>query len=131
VTDVLHTLLGRVPTRTPATITGWRVVALPQRVYPALIPAADTDQVAGLVLTGLTPAEWALVDAFEDPDYDLLPVNPDDGAAALAYVWRDTATATERPWSLDGFIDTDLTGYLRNCRTWRDRHTATNTSNGR
>jgi hypothetical protein len=127
VPDVLRTLLGRVPARTPAILTGWQVVALPHRVYPGLVPAGDGDHVAGQLLTDLTPAEWLLIDAYEDPDYDLRPVTVRDAPPTSAYVWRDLSTATRQPWSLTGFIDSDLPSYLDHCRNWRDRDNGTPT----
>ncbi|WP_352231338.1 gamma-glutamylcyclotransferase family protein [Actinomadura sp. NBRC 104412] len=50
--EVLFTLIDRVPDHEPATAEGWRVVTLPERVYPGLIPGQDTAR--GYLLTGLT-----------------------------------------------------------------------------
>ncbi len=47
---------------------GFRVVAYPGRIYPALVraPGAAAD---GLLLTGLTPFERDLLDAYEGEEY--------------------------------------------------------------
>jgi gamma-glutamylcyclotransferase (GGCT)/AIG2-like uncharacterized protein YtfP len=36
--DVISTLIGRIPYYHYATVSGWRVVRLPQRIYPGLVP---------------------------------------------------------------------------------------------
>src|SRR5882757_5454418 len=69
--EVLIALLGRIPTRTPAIAAGWRVIALPERVYPGLIQASGDADAPGVLIHGLTAAEWAVLDAFEDNAYQL------------------------------------------------------------
>src|SRR5712671_5682844 len=67
--EVLRALLDRLPNRVPASAPGWRVVALPGRVYPGLV--RDTETATGLVLTDLGAHEWQILDTFEDELYDL------------------------------------------------------------
>ncbi|MBW8487671.1 hypothetical protein [Actinomadura parmotrematis] len=50
-------LFDRAPDHEPAAAEGRRVATLPGRVYPSLAP--------GYFLTGLTPEEWRILEAFE------------------------------------------------------------------
>src|SRR4051794_21133301 len=61
--EVLFALIDRVPAHSPASAEGWRVAGLPGRVYPGLITGEST--ASGYLLTGLSPAEWRILDAFE------------------------------------------------------------------
>jgi gamma-glutamylcyclotransferase (GGCT)/AIG2-like uncharacterized protein YtfP len=63
--DVVNTLIDRRPHYQDATAPGWRVVRLPQRVYPGLVPGRG--EANGKVFTDLSDAEWTTLDAFEDP----------------------------------------------------------------
>jgi hypothetical protein len=51
--EVLTALIGRLPNRTPAVAPGWRVIALPERVYPGLVQDAEA-QAPGILIDGLT-----------------------------------------------------------------------------
>ncbi|ONH29899.1 gamma-glutamylcyclotransferase family protein [Pseudofrankia asymbiotica] len=68
--DIVEALLGRRPAFTAAAVAGWRAARLPGRVYPGLVPAAGR-RASGLLLSGLSAAEWALLDAFEGDAYVL------------------------------------------------------------
>lgn len=116
---VLRTLLGRVPAKTAAQLVGWRAVQLPERPYPGLVPMCD-HAAGGHLLTDLSPAEWALLDRFEDPDYDLLQVEV-DGHLASVYAW--SKSHLDLDWSLAGFAADELPSYVERCNSWlaRDR----------
>ncbi|MBL7496093.1 gamma-glutamylcyclotransferase [Frankia sp. CNm7] len=70
---VVEGLVGRRLPTAPAVAAGWRAARLPGRVYPGLVPAAG-GRALGLVLSGLTPAEWSVLDAFEGDSYLLRTV---------------------------------------------------------
>jgi gamma-glutamylcyclotransferase (GGCT)/AIG2-like uncharacterized protein YtfP len=118
--DVVSTLIGRIPHYQDATTRGWRVVRLPQRVYPGLVPGQG--EANGKVFTDLTDAEWTTLDAFEDPAYTLAavrvlsPLETD----ALAYIWR--GEHVDQPWSTADFGRDELAEYLNRCRRWRRRY---------
>lgn len=118
--DVVNTLIDRIPRYKDATAPGWRVVCLPQRVYPGLVPGQG--QANGKIFTDLTDAEWITLDAFEDPAYALTPVrvlHPLE-ADALTYIWR--GDHVDQPWSTADFGRDDLIDYLDRCRRWRRRY---------
>lgn len=115
--DVLNALLGRLPDRTPATATGWRVAALPGRLYPGLVTAQGS--VTGLLLTDLTHDEWHIIDTFEDDAYDLRQLTLTDGRHASTYVYADPAETLLEDWDLKQFEAQHLSGYVQHCLTWR------------
>lgn len=118
--DVVNTLIDRIPHYQDATAPGWRVVRLPQRVYPGLVPGHG--EANGKVFTDLTHAEWATLEAFEDPAYTLAAVQvlPPLKTDALAYIWR--SEHVDQPWSTADFGRDELADYLDRCRTWRRRY---------
>ncbi|MEV0711047.1 gamma-glutamylcyclotransferase family protein [Nocardia aurea] len=113
--EVLVELIGRSPAAEPAEIPGWRVAALPGRVYPGLVP--DPEAVArGVILSGLDAGEWEVLDAFEDDEYELRSVRSGSGQT-LAYVW--TADVTAQDWQATEFAATHLAAFVTRCGQWR------------
>ena len=100
--DVIKTLIDRVPNYQHAVALGWRIVCLPQRIYPGLVPGQGKS--IGKIYTDLTDTEWATLDAFEDPAYTLATVRvllPSEiEKEALSYVWRGSGHINQS-WSLD------------------------------
>jgi gamma-glutamylcyclotransferase (GGCT)/AIG2-like uncharacterized protein YtfP len=118
--DVLQTLLDRVPSTAPATVTGWRVAALRERVYPVLVPAATTAN--GLVLTDLSRTEWHTLDAFEDPLYTLQQLSLNDGHHAWAYATEHDPAVLPHDWDINRFTHDELASYIERCQRWRRRY---------
>ena len=115
--DVVSALIDRIPHHQDATAPGWRVVRLPQKVYPGLVPGHG--EATGKVFTDLTEVEWATLDAFEDPAYTLAPVRafaPLD-IDTLAYTWR--GEHVDQPWSTADFGRDERADYLNRCLLWR------------
>ncbi len=117
--EVVSTLIDRIPRYQDATAPGWRVVRLPQRVYPGLVPGHG--EANGKVFTDLTDTEWATLDAFEDPAYTLstVRVQPPTETDTLAYIWP--GEHVDQPWSTADFSQDELADYLDRCRRWRQR----------
>ncbi|MFI6998111.1 gamma-glutamylcyclotransferase family protein [Nocardia sp. NPDC050175] len=117
--EVLEVLIGRVPQRATATAPGWRVAALPGRVYPGLV--AEPNALArGVLLSGLTAGEWEILDAFEDDEYDLRPIQLADSAdPAWTYVW--TAPVAQEDWRPDHFAIHHLPHFITHSAEWRHR----------
>jgi gamma-glutamylcyclotransferase (GGCT)/AIG2-like uncharacterized protein YtfP len=115
--DVLVALLGRVPERTPATAPGWRVAALDGRVYPVLVPGEGT--AGGVLISGLTAAEWRVIDAYEDDFYALELLTLTDGRTGWAYLTRDNSGVLPADWSPGDFTARHLSGFTGRVRAWR------------
>jgi hypothetical protein len=132
--EVLQVLLGRVPEHTPGAITGWRAAALPGLVYPGLVPAGRTGStvscvsgvstVSGVLLAGLTSAEWCIIDAYEDDGYGLGRLTLTDGRPGWAYFYDQGAGVLPHDWSAGEFAVRHLAGFAGSCRAWRDGHAA-------
>ncbi|WP_249643595.1 gamma-glutamylcyclotransferase family protein [Nocardia sputi] len=115
--QVLQALLGRVPSLEPAQLTGWRAAALPRRIYPGLVAAAQ-GVARGAVLSGLTAEEWMVLDAFEDDEYDLRRVRVDDRSAPVwTYVW--TVAADPADWQRERFAAEHLADFTARSARWR------------
>ncbi|MET9283992.1 gamma-glutamylcyclotransferase family protein [Nocardia beijingensis] len=115
--EVLTALLGRVPSLERAELTGWRAAALPRRLYPGLVAAAQ-GCARGCVLSGLTASEWTILDAFEDEEYDLRQVRLDGrNAPVWTYVW--TVAADRADWERDRFAAEHLASFAARSARWR------------
>ncbi|HZB31021.1 MAG TPA: gamma-glutamylcyclotransferase family protein [Streptosporangiaceae bacterium] len=119
--DLVRALIGRVPERTPASVAGWRAAALPGRAYPGLVRSAGATT-GGLLLTGLTTAEWRVIDAFENGGYDLTEVALADGRPAWAYTWSDDVATLPEDWSAADFAARHLADHVARCAVWRRQH---------
>ncbi|KAK0737500.1 hypothetical protein B0T21DRAFT_410949 [Apiosordaria backusii] len=116
---VMHALLGRVPPSTTTTAPGWRAAGLPDLPYPGLI-ADPTSNAPGRVYNDLTEREWAILDAFENPKYDIARIELANNASeALAYVWPAEPPALTTTWTVD-CIDTErMEDYIAMCVEFR------------
>lgn len=115
---VLEALLGRVPQMSPASVVGWRAAALPGRVYPGLVPAADR-RCDGILLSGLRRSDRVVLDMFEGDPYEPRELRLADGRTAVAYLWRNTADVTADDWDPQAFASRHLAYYVQRCRQWR------------
>ncbi|WP_406279865.1 gamma-glutamylcyclotransferase [Nocardia sp. NBC_00881] len=114
--EVLTVLLGRVPSLEPAELTGWRAAVLPRRVYPGLVLASG-ELTPGAVLAGLSAAEWMILDAFEDDEYDLRRVRVGDRVEPVwTYVW--TAATDSAEWRRDRFAADHLAVFASRSARW-------------
>jgi gamma-glutamylcyclotransferase (GGCT)/AIG2-like uncharacterized protein YtfP len=122
--EVMRVLLGRVPGSAAGRVVGWRVAALSGRSYPALVEAEG--EAAGMCIDGLSMAEWAIIDAFEDPVYDLRRLSLQGGGHGWAYVCADPAEALPTAWSYEMFVAEHLAGYVERCAAWLERYQSGN-----
>lgn len=106
--DILRLVLGRTPDTAammPAEAPGYRAVAYPGRVYPALVPA-PADRAPGLVISGLTPQDFGRLDAFEGDEYHRRRVVVLAGGQPLVaqtYLPVEKIAGDSLPWSLAGW----------------------------
>ena len=100
--EVLVALLGRVPERAPWSLLGWRAASLRDRPYPGLV-AHERRTAAGVVLRGLTAAEWRTLDDYEGTSYELQAVGALDDGTVYTYVWREDDLVDEADWDFDAF----------------------------
>lgn len=118
--EVLQALLDRVPRQSRAAVVGWQAAEIPDEVFPALVPAEDTTY--GFILDGLTPPEWCLIDAFEDPVYELRSLDLAEGGHAWAYVCPDSSNVSSNSWNSEAFASEHLESYVANCKVWRQKY---------
>lgn len=72
--DLVAAVLGRrLHTVYPARAPGWKAVPYPGRIYPALVRAPGA-AAEGLLVTGLSPFERDLLDAYEGEEYRRTPI---------------------------------------------------------
>ena len=116
VAEVLEAVFGRVPAHRRARAIGWRTAALRDRPFPGLVPAQQT--VHGLVLMDLTPGDWDTVDSFEGPMYALVPLDLEDGTAALTYACTQASLVLPQDWQVTQLLE-ELPSYLERCRSWQ------------
>lgn len=118
--EIVAGLIGRRPASVGAVVPGWRAARLPGRVYPGLVPAPGR-YAAGLLLSGLSAAEWAVFDAFEGEEYLLGRIATAAGGVALTYVLRDESDVAATDWNRSWFEVTHLARYVDVVAGWRAR----------
>lgn len=126
---VLQALFGRIPATVPAVLRGWRVVELPGRIYPGLIPGTGSDVADVSVIIDLTSDEWDLVDAFEDEVYEVRPIEVAEfnaGPCPLAYVLPEALNAPAA-WDRTTF-EQSLPSYVEACARFGARWSETRPS---
>ena len=113
---ILSALLGRVPTGTPAAVSGWRTAALKDRPYPGLVEAPGS-RADGLLLSGLSVREWRVLDDFEDDEYDLRtlpldgPLHDGTPGTGWAYTWERPDQVRPEDWDAEAFAAGRLDAY--------------------
>jgi hypothetical protein len=120
--EVLEVLLGRVPPTKPAEAEGWRIIPLAGLVYPGLVRARAT--VTGLIIGELTDADWIVIDAFENPAYELNLMHLTDGSVAWAYTSPNDTEPADGTWDAAIFASRHLYDYVHRCIDWRARYSA-------
>jgi GNAT superfamily N-acetyltransferase len=77
-----------------------------------------------LTVAELTEDDWAVIDAFENPDYDLSLVQLTDARTAWAYTSADDTEPANGTWETSTFIEQHLRDYVHRCADWRARYSA-------
>jgi gamma-glutamylcyclotransferase (GGCT)/AIG2-like uncharacterized protein YtfP len=121
--SVMETLLGRIPPSEPGVLRGYRSAKLRDHVFPAVVADAASTT-SGRIYAHLTEDEIALFDAFEWSAYQRVtePVQAANGQTRICSVYalppEKQNELSEMAWDQQGFVERDLTSYLRRCREW-------------
>jgi len=121
---VLQALLGRIPEHAPGTVPGWRVAALVARTYPGMVPAGQATA-SGVLISGLSPGDWRLIDTYEQDFYELRQLTLADGRRGWTYAWVNHAEVASHDWSAPDFAARHLADFTERCRAWRRRYDVT------
>ncbi|WP_299967222.1 NUDIX domain-containing protein [uncultured Roseobacter sp.] len=104
---LLHAVLGDAAhvTTTSATLPGYAVAMAKDGPFPTIATAPD-EHTPGVLVTGLTEADWAQLDYYEAAfDYRPRPVTLSEGQAALAYLPPPGRWTPAGAWSLAAWAD--------------------------
>lgn len=122
---VLIVLLGTVPPRTEAVLSGYSRHPITGRCYPAVIRSSPSSSVRGKLLT-LSAEQLCILDNFEDPAYDrrVVQVETPNGEKVNARIWarpdhnrQDLIETCD--WNYERFFAEDHDWYLQICTEWR------------
>ena len=115
--EVTQALLQCPLVREPATLKGFQRVGVKGASYPGIFAKAN-EQVAGLVISGLTADQWQRLDEFEGEYYarNLVSVELTSGerCEAWAYVFKDDyfSLLSEEPWCNEVFRSRDMATFV-------------------
>jgi len=119
--SVMKSLLGYVPESIPCEAYGCRRYKIRDRVYPMLkIEPDGTIDDTAYIFRSLSESDWAILDAFEDPRYELVEVKTSQGPA-LAYVSCDESMQMDGSWLPSVFEQDHLREYVVMCERWRSK----------
>ncbi|KAI3391232.1 hypothetical protein diail_7746 [Diaporthe ilicicola] len=121
--EVIAALLDRVPEHGPARAPGYRVSKLPDLSYPGLVHD-ESSEAPGRIYRGLSPEDWAILDAFENPLYEVQVVALGDQGKALAYVWTKDALIGAPGWTTASMTGAVLEDYIEWTKAWRGEYIA-------
>lgn len=116
--EIMHQIVGRKISPVKASLQDYACYTVRNRHYPAAAHTAGSS-ITGLLYSGLTARELALLDRYEGIEYRRLRVGvtleENKHAQAWVYVLRPqhTAQLTDQVWSLEDFIKGQARDYLR------------------
>jgi gamma-glutamylcyclotransferase (GGCT)/AIG2-like uncharacterized protein YtfP len=116
--EVLESLLGRVPATCSASLPGYKRHALRERSYPGAL-STPGEELEGKLLLTLTPAERAMLDAFEGEEYESREVAvrvKSSVERAAVYALCVPELALSEPWSYSAWREAHLSAFLVSCR---------------
>ncbi|KUI56066.1 AIG2-like protein [Cytospora mali] len=116
---VISTLIDRVPEYEVTTAPGYRVAHLPDKPYPGLV-RDESAEAPGRIYRGLSIHEWAILDAWENPVYEVQVVALSGEENALAYVWTADLLKAAPIWTTASMTSTILDDYLKRTKAWRE-----------
>lgn len=117
INGIIRSVIGRVPTATPATLANYACHGLIGLDYPAIIPQAGAE-VCGVLYHDLSRAQFAKLDDYEGAQYRRVQVWVRESQGRLRQTWtyvlqpRYYHRLSEANWSLDQFRRKQLSRYL-------------------
>ena len=114
--EVLHKVVGKDFSSSPAILRGWKRCQVQGESYPAIIPVAE-QAVSGVLWLGLCEKEFLLLDAFEGKEYRRVSVLVTDteGASvdAQTYGWGKQGGLVDKPWDFEWFKTEGIKSFSR------------------
>lgn len=95
---------------------------MPPAVYPVLVVAEEAEA-PGLLIEDLSDEEWVVIDAFEDPMYELYSVQTTIAQTAWVYAGINPPPI-QGSWDKGGFVQAHLPAYAARCAAWAERFRA-------
>ncbi|XP_078175894.1 AIG2-like (avirulence induced gene) family protein isoform X3 [Carex rostrata] len=123
--EVVHVLLTRAPSSSPALLPNFQRVSIRGRVYPAIL-SAQNNTVTGKVLKGLTDAELEMLDKFEDKKYirksvEISLLDTSEKMLAETYVWSDKDDPDlYGEWDFEEWKKLHMTGFLEMTKDFKE-----------
>jgi gamma-glutamylcyclotransferase (GGCT)/AIG2-like uncharacterized protein YtfP len=113
---IISLIVGRQLEGQPATLSGYARFRIADRVYPAIVEAADA-RVVGVLYRDLDGEEMSRLDVYEGPLYERRHLPVQVGGAIIAastYVLKreHAHRLSEEAWDLGHFQREHLEGYL-------------------
>lgn len=118
VPEIMRRIAGREIPAVPAVLDDYAIYAVRNRHYPAAV-AEPGFSITGLLYSGLTPAELALLDRYETMEYRRLRVNvtTDEGRRMQAWVYvirpQYRSRLSAERWSLEEFVGMQVENYMK------------------
>lgn len=115
---VWQQLIGRACEAQPAVLSGWQAVKVKNEDYPGLIPADEHCKVLGIIKSGLSAADFAILDKFEGQQYQRIQLVITNSQAqqqqAYVYVFKKTCQEqlTTQIWRYQEFSQQGLQRFL-------------------
>lgn len=99
----------------PAIVQGFQRFCVRNELYPAVI-AVPGEHVPGMLYSGVSADELAMLDAFEGQAYERIDVtailSPSVQVSAGIYVFREPSRINNQPWNPDTFERNHLQAFL-------------------
>lgn len=99
----------------PAIVRDYQRFCVRNELYPAVV-AVPGEQVPGMLYSGVSADDLALLDAFEGQAYERVSVtailSPSVQVSAGIYVFCEPSRIEERPWDPDAFERNHLETFL-------------------
>ncbi|XP_078175893.1 AIG2-like (avirulence induced gene) family protein isoform X2 [Carex rostrata] len=123
--EVVHVLLTRAPSSSPALLPNFHRFSVKGRVYPAILPV-ENKSVSGKVITGITDEELVILDNFEDVEYvrrsvEITLLDTSEKMLAETYVWSDKDDPDlYGEWDFEEWKKLHMTGFLEMTKDFKE-----------